>query len=228
MDLAFLPTELQLIIAEFYFKCSDTTTATFYDKWCLAKHFNRHFGTKHLRKVLVESTIHIHEPRHITTGNPRMTVSLPFPGRRDAPCIDNRQNFLNIMKLYKYEDPRDIYVSFSSRWLPCLGCQHNQECTNIPFEITTMWTEIICFAEELEIKEGFNMSISAEHPFPIEYHDPLGDTEDATKEEFSSVIIPRYHPDLGPLPFFAPDELNISPEDVKDMIKRNELDNLLV
>jgi len=91
-----------------------------------------------------------------------------------------------------------------------------------------MWSHLIYDAKKNEFKEGFDMTISAEHPFPIEYQDPLGDTEDATKQEYSSVINPCYHPDSSLFSFSTPEELNFTSEDVKDMIKRNELDNLLV
>lgn len=187
-----LPTELKLMVAEFYFAIPDTALS-FYDKWCMSKRFDKHFGVGCFRKQTESVLQTIPTFETITTGNPRLEVHTALPRVTYAPCIDNRQNNMKIIKLYDDNSYRgDAYYSvFSTRWLPCLGCQRNQECTQCPFEITTYWSVDI-FEVDLE---HFMMDMTIHHPFPIEYlgYTGVDDDEEATVLLYNSSVVESYY-----------------------------------
>lgn len=212
-----LPTELQLMVAEFYFANPESS---FYTKWCLSKRFDKHFGIKWFRNQL-EDALRTPAFETITTGNPRLVIDTKLPRMAYAPCVNQHQNIMKMLKFYEVDDD---YGVFSKRWLPCLGCQRNQECTQCPFEITTYRLFDIfdkCFY--------FMMDMTIHHPYPIEYMDPSDDDDEATVQLYKSNVAVSYNP-KSDYQIIRDDieELSFTKSDFNEVIERYNLHRYIV
>lgn len=174
------------MVAKFYFANPDVS---YYAKWCLSKRFDKHFGTKWFRKqtdttfqTIPRFETNLHEDFWSFIDNMEVVFKLPVVAH--ATCI-NKQNS---MKLLKFYGDRSIkYYVKSKRWLPCLGCQRNQECTKCPFKIT--------ISKDLYGSDNFVMDMKIYHQtIPIETLEFVDDDEEIMVPRYETLITQQYDP----------------------------------
>lgn len=173
------------MVAEFYFANPDVS---YYTKWCLSKQFDKHFGTRFFRKqtevtfqTIPRFETNIHEDFWRTLDYHEVVFKLPVVAH--ATCI-NKQNSMKLFKFYYDKNP---YYVKSKRWLPCLGCQRNQECTKCPFKIKIV--------QEFGNSDNFVMDMIVYHPtIPIQTLEFDDDEEEILVPRYESLITHQYDP----------------------------------
>lgn len=144
MIVSALPVELQGMVAQEYLKLSDTKTS-FYDKWCLAKQLDKHYDTKIFLKTINHNLENLKVQQIITHNQeqsiiPQLQVKIHLPEL--APMSQCREGLYSFILTESASVISDFTRGKSScmktcRFLPCLGCQRNQDCTEEPFIIMT-------------------------------------------------------------------------------------------
>lgn len=222
MMVAELPTEIQLMIAYSYFASRDTP---FYTKWCLAKCFDKHFGTNKFNQT-VETLLPMRRPvqseyHRLPSGKMRWvaaTVSLPFP----AVVSTDDYQCLAAFKAHVLLSGGTSVIS--KRYLPCLECQRHQACTQRPIEISIFWSDASgqpnCRFWPRFYKQGLKMSVSIHHP----QHLVDNDTKTPVIDSYQPIEWCRLHV----LEEFKPEHGNAMTRiEFREVVKRYDLHRLL-
>lgn len=132
MNVSALPVELQEIIAQEYIKISDTSRS-FYDKWRLAKQLDKHYDATMFIKIFDTYNKQILNNRQLRVSQlfDDTSVSVPFPDlTTKTPCIEKENSHIDFWWTYNPESSSTYNQVMISRYLPCIGCQRNQACTD--------------------------------------------------------------------------------------------------
>lgn len=223
MMIAELPTEIQLMIAHFYFVSRD---APFYTKWCLAKCFDKHFGTNTFNEI-IETLLPMRRPvqseyHRLPSGKMRWvgaSVTLALP---ELVSTDNYNCLVACKSHVTLSNDTSV---ISKRYLQCLECQRHQPCTQRPIKLSIWWSSATTSQPRTRYwrrfyKQGLKMSVSIHHP------------QHVVDDETETTVIYGYHPfewcRLHLLEEFKPEDGNIMTRiEFREVVKRYDLHRLL-